>query len=77
MLLCLVGCNVSYATVLIYISVHQNVDTKLKHAMIGWFCLLSYSNSFFNAAIVISRSRISKQSNRVALHLPKTIETTI
>ena len=76
-LLCLVGCNLSYITVVLYISVHQNVDIKVKHSMIGWCFLLSYSNSFFNAVIIISRSRISKQSKRVVLQLPKRIETTI
>ena len=76
-LLCLMGCNVSYVTVVLYIWVHQIVDIKVKHSMIGWCFLLSYSNSFFNAVIIIYRSRISKQSKRVVSQLPKTIETTI
>ena len=76
-LLCLVGCNLSFTTVVLYICVNQNLDTKVKHTMTGWFCLLSYSNSFFNAVIIISRSRISKQSKRVVPQLPKRIETTI
>ena len=59
-LLCLVGCNLSNRAVVLYICFHQNLDTKVKHTMIGGFCLLSYSNSFFNAVIIISRSRISK-----------------
>ena len=77
LLLCLVGCNLSDITVALCICVHQNVDTKVKHTMIGGFCLLSYSNSFFNAVIIISRSRNSKQSKRIVSQLPKRIETTI
>ena len=76
-LLCLMGCNISYAIMLIYISVNQSVDTNVKFTMFGWFGLLSYSNSFFNAVIIISRNRISKQYKRVVLQLAKTSETTI
>ena len=76
-LLCLMGCNVSYATLVLYICFHQNLDKKFKHTMIGWFCLLSYSNAFFNAVIIISRSRISKRSKRVVSQLPNSIETKI
>ena len=76
-LLCLVGCNLSFATVMLYISVNKNLDTTVKHSMIGWCFLLSYSNSFFNAVIIISRSRNSKQSKRVVSQLPKRIETKI
>ena len=75
-LLCLMGCNISDATMLIYISVNQNLDTKFKFTMVGWFGLLSYSNSFFNAVIIINRSRISKQSKRVVLQPERGIETT-
>ena len=76
-LLCLVVCNLYFVTVVLYICVHQNLDTKVKHTMTGWFCLLSYSNSFFNAVIIISRSRKFKESKRVISQLSTTIETTI
>ena len=76
-LLCLLGCNLSYTTALVYFCVHQNVDSKVKHTMIGWFVLISYSNSFFNAVIIISRSRNFKKSKRVISQLSTTIEMTI